>query len=392
MTKRKTWIFLLYTIFFLIGLVIRSQAISLNGNFINGLQNGATKIPLGKVLKLQAACPGCCDGIDPYCVPNDANCPSDGWVCNPGNIRAYRDYYCRSDCSCGYTDSSQYDCDNSDRWVNKGSPYSCCRPGTQEACTCQDQEYRDYSCSAGSCTYIVTNTRTVYSSCTNCNNFDTECRDYYCSAGSCAYTNMECGFACTNGICDGSGNCYTGAGSQTACSGVLDCSIPIPPPGYTRDLTGSCNRPGGTYKRSGTGVCDLASCVQTPSYTDPIQGGWTSIEYPSSTYTYKITDIIQVKVRGVWATAGFVPLLECRLNKTDKNGNPAGGIEFDAWVSGPFPKDVTFSYTVKSTDPSGYWSIDYCVLVTDFYINKGWTLQSDWAKHICCVSTELVAG
>jgi len=282
-------------------------------------------------------------------------------------------------------------CVGPNRWSIGGDISNCCGDDANE--------YRKTRiCEPGSCSSnpaddacCNSNTKCVWNSVCYSSGSTHPTNDcWYCDSGT--WRNRLCGYACTNGICDGSGNCYTGAGSQTACSGVLDCSVPTPPPAYTRDLTGSCNRPSGTHKRSGTGVCDLTSCVLIPSYTDPIQGGWTSIEYPSSTYTYKIGDTIQVKVKGITATAGFTPLLECRLNKTDKNGNPAGGTEFDAWVSGPFPKDVTFSYTVKSTDPSGYWSIDYCVLVTDFFKNYGWTLQSDWAKHICCVSTELVAG
>ncbi|MDI6798535.1 MAG: hypothetical protein QMD12_00850 [Candidatus Aenigmarchaeota archaeon] len=355
--------------------------------------------------------PGCNNNNDNDCAPQCGNdvvesgeqcelpntnppsnpsstCPSDSWICKPGNVRAYRDYYCKSDCSCGYTDSSEYDCDNSDGWYNTGSPYSCCKPGTQEACTCQNQEYRNYYCDAGACAYDVIDTRIVYSSCTNCNNYDTECRDYYCSAGSCTYTNMKCGFPCTNGVCNGAGSCYTNT-KTSDCNLMLNCSVPTPPSGYTRDLTGSCGR-SGLYKCSDTGVCDKALCERTSSCQN-ITGSWSSIQYPSSTYTYKIGDTIQVKVKGIQATSGFTPLLECRLNKTDKNGNPAGGIEFDAWVSGPFPKDVTFSYTVASTDPSGNWSIDYCVLVTDFYKNYGWTLKSD-GKSVFCVSTELVAG
>lgn len=91
-------------------------------------------------------------------------------------------------------------------------------------------------------------------------------------------------------------------------------------------------------------------------------------------------------------TLAFTPILECRLSKTDENGNPAGGVEFDAWVPWPFPKSITFSYTIKPTDSSGDWSIDYCSLATDFYKNYGWELKGDRAKHKFCVGAELVAG
>jgi hypothetical protein len=101
---------------------------------------------------------------------------------------------------------------------------------------------------------------------------------------------------------------------------------------------------------------------------------------------YKIGESITVAVRGVTVTSGFSTLVECRLNKSDGTG-----IEFDRWIS-TYPTDVTFSYTVKSTDPTGTWSIDYCILVTDFYANKGWILQGDWTKHEFCVSTALTHG
>ena len=89
------------------------------------------------------------------CAVN-ADCPS---YCGAGNVRYYNGT-CGANCLCSY---SSYDCDNYDGWRNVGSSYSCC--DGNKTCTCQNQEYRDYYCSGGSCTYSVTNTRTLYSNC-----------------------------------------------------------------------------------------------------------------------------------------------------------------------------------------------------------------------------------
>ena len=214
-----------------------------------------------------------------------------------------------------------------------------------------------------------------------------------------------CGYSCTNatgspGVCNGAGDCYTKAGAQTNCQGVLNCTPPLSlPPGYTRNLTGTCNR-SGIHKRSDTGVCDLTFCIQTSSFIDPIQGSWSSIEYPGQDAahcsgvwydgecTYRIGDTIKINISGVTATSGFTPLLECKLSKKNETGDVIGGIYFDKWVSS-FQTDVIFNYTVKSTDPSGNWSIDYCRLLTDFTDNYGWTLKEDTIPREFCVSTTL---
>lgn len=119
--------------FFLVGIGIRSKAIFLNGNnFLDGLQNGVNGIqrtPLGKVLQFQEyACPGCCDGTEPACTPNDANCPSDFYFCS-GDERWKRDYYCSAypGCSCEFNDFFVDDCTNyGDGWhCDSGNCVGC---------------------------------------------------------------------------------------------------------------------------------------------------------------------------------------------------------------------------------------------------------------------------
>ena len=76
---------------------------------------------------------------------------------------------------------------NDDGWYKAGSSYNCC--DGDKACTCQDSEYRDYYCSGGSCAYSVTNTKTTYSNCVNCNDNDgcvgTSYYDWSCINGGC---------------------------------------------------------------------------------------------------------------------------------------------------------------------------------------------------------------
>ena len=138
-------------------------------------------------------------------VPNDNKCPSGQWVCLADNVRAYQDWYCKNDCSCDYTYKNQYDCDNDDDWYNIGPSYACCKPGTEEKCTCQDQEYRDYYCddSTATCKYTVTDTRTVYkeSTCYDCNKLD--CTDgLYCVGEyTSSLTKYGNDYTCSNGAC-----------------------------------------------------------------------------------------------------------------------------------------------------------------------------------------------
>jgi len=67
-----------------------------------------------------------------------------------------------------------------DGWYNSGSSYACCDLTNPDiACTCQNKKKRDYYCSGGSCTYTVTNTKTIRSDCNDCGYCKT------CSSGSC---------------------------------------------------------------------------------------------------------------------------------------------------------------------------------------------------------------
>jgi len=140
---------------------------------------------------------------------------TDGWenvgssyACCDGNKKCtcqyqeYQDHYCSGGSCNPYTvtntrtvKSGCSDC-TGDGWYNVGSSYACC--DGNKKCTCQDQKYRNYYCSGTSCTYSVTNTQTVKSSCTDCGS----CAS--CSAGSC---NNYCSGADTNCGCTSCENC-----------------------------------------------------------------------------------------------------------------------------------------------------------------------------------------
>jgi len=82
------------------------------------------------------------------------------------------------DDSCGCTDC--INCDSSDNWVNVDSSYSCC--DENKNCTCQKQEYRDYTCSGTSCDYSVTNTKINKNNCEVCDSSES------CISGHCRKT------------------------------------------------------------------------------------------------------------------------------------------------------------------------------------------------------------
>jgi len=159
---------------------------------------------------------GCPDGytcVDNACVADVASC--DG-----------------TDISCGSSEPCT-NCNNNDGWYDSGSSYACC-DGNSACTTCQKQKYRNYYCSGTSCTYTVTSTRTVKSGCTDCTGDggynvgstypccdltnpdiactcqDQEYRDYYCSGTSCTYSKTSDQTLWSN--CNNCGYCKTCSG------------------------------------------------------------------------------------------------------------------------------------------------------------------------------------
>jgi len=138
-----------------------------------------------------------CDGTDTSCgiYPNCENCNEDD-DCYPygSNGCEERNYYCVSnEVGCGYTYSNRH----TDDWVDTGNTDWVDMNECQEK-ERKEQEYRDYYCSGGACTYNVTGTQWVDTG--NARNKDdgTICG---CTASN---TLMRCyGGVCTDtGICD----------------------------------------------------------------------------------------------------------------------------------------------------------------------------------------------
>src|SRR3989344_6318671 len=187
--------------------------------------------------------------------------------------------------SCSYSSSST-NCAASSGWYNTGSTYAACSSGS--ACTAQNQEYRSYVCSgAGSCTYSVTNTQTVYSGCSVCT--------AGCTAGACVSTgtiNVNENIASSYTVSGPStfsssgSNTFTGAipGSYSIAASDIACYTKalLPPSDtlaagntLTFDVIYSaivCNSPpdnycvdGGTIMTFGGGTCSANVCSYTNS-------------------------------------------------------------------------------------------------------------------------------
>ena len=255
-----------------------------------------------------------CDGTDTSCgiYPNCENCNNyDGWYCN-GNIREYRDYYC-SGTSCTYTVTSSENCDNNDGWVDTGNtkwvpdPGNDCREKERK-----EQEYRDYACSNGACTYSVTDTQWLDTGNTRNKPDGTDCgsdawvdtgntqwvevneckdkeqkeqeyRDYYCSGGACTYSVTDTQWVDTGNtrnkpdgtICDCTASntlkrCDGGVCKDT---GICDSSI--------CDADAACDgkRPGDSC---GGGICNSVCECGVQAVGEDIavfRNGWWALKY-----------------------------------------------------------------------------------------------------------------
>ena len=184
---------------------------------------------------IQSGCSSCNDG---------SSCTSDS--CSGGSCNNSPN--CSgTDTNCGCTSCSN--CDSYDDWYNSGFSRSCCSGG--QACTCQDQQYRNYSCSGTSCTYSVTSTDTVVSSCSTCNDWSS-CTADSCSGGSCTNAPYCSGTSSSCG-CTSCANCneYPNV-NGTSCSGT-SCVIT------------SCDGNWGNYDGSVTNGCECDGVAHEPN-------------------------------------------------------------------------------------------------------------------------------
>ncbi len=165
---------------------------------------------------------------------------------------------------------------------------------------------------------------------------------------------------------------------------ALDCSTPLVAPGGQRVWVGSssgCGRVGGAKVDCQEGyqtskVCNIASpstCVQVSP---------TINSYSVSSTSVLKDDPFSISVSGSCPNAlpSDVPgycLVECRVV------DPDGIItDIDTWTDNP--SAVTFSRTCEKV---GNYIVDYCVVLTDFYKNRGWGYNYDTNTTIQCLPT-----
>jgi len=195
-------------------------------------------------------CPTCHYCLEGKCVaqPNGFNdCGSGCQRCINGSCQDYNpacsncqycslgtciNYCTGTDINCGCTNCA--DCNNLDGWVNTGSSYPCC--DGNKSCTCQQQEYRDYRCLGGSCSYSATETRISKSGCVECG-FSKSCLNGICQS-NCAGTDVSCGStSCVN--CNNLDGCSGNSYLDYYCSGI-SCV-------YTSDNCSDCSCSCGGY-------------------------------------------------------------------------------------------------------------------------------------------------
>jgi hypothetical protein len=169
-----------------------------------------------------------CEERNYYCQSNSQGCNYsysnrhtdyyDGWVyyCSGDTVRAHRlfhNFYCDLGTCRDHTswadDQLVEDCNDHDGWVDTGITQWIDDPGNE----CQEkeqkeQDYRDYTCSGGACTYRVTKTRWVDTGNRRNKRDGTDCGSdyyddwvYYCSADSVRRHRLFHDFYCGGGIC-----------------------------------------------------------------------------------------------------------------------------------------------------------------------------------------------
>jgi hypothetical protein len=126
--------------------------------------------------------------------------------------------------SCGCTTCE--DCTTRDGWYDTGALYACC-DGDEACAACQDQEHRAYACSGTSCTFAVTQARTLKDDCGPCGDGDS-CTNDLCVDGeclnpvTCAGTSTDCGCAaCVD--CTASDGWYEVGAAYGCCEGSFRC-------------------------------------------------------------------------------------------------------------------------------------------------------------------------
>ncbi|MBU1956284.1 right-handed parallel beta-helix repeat-containing protein [Patescibacteria group bacterium] len=131
-----------------------------------------------------------------YCCTNTGCYDDFVNYCSGDQLRKHRMYHgvCTGnvciETELGWTDDQLVqNCNTQDGWYDIGGHYGSVCNGNQ-LCKNQNQEYRNYTCSGSSCTYLVTNTRIIKVDCAVCDDSNPATIDT-CEAGACVY-NTAC--------------------------------------------------------------------------------------------------------------------------------------------------------------------------------------------------------
>jgi len=207
-------------------------------------------------------CNGVCGCVnDPFtynCVKNScgAECSVNS-DCQPkcvGDIRYFNGTCGSTSCSCSFQSEN---CNNQDGWYDT-SNFTC-----DGACRrCKNQEFRNYGCTPGACTYTVNATRTV---CENAPSGNHCVNGNFTTSGYCGSSSPYCGNGCSVKIdrfeCNGNNQCnqfdFTDTSFcpvDTSCSGGV-CSSNVSCGSGGDVCTDSCTRAKELLRCNGFGSC-----------------------------------------------------------------------------------------------------------------------------------------
>jgi hypothetical protein len=305
-----------------------------------------------------------CNSVDRTCSASGCVNPS----LFPGDAGSSA---CLSECTFSNIDGADGSelCSNGN-WIGATcSGYSCSDDGTDDSSNyqCIDGD----GCCPNGCNNINDNDCS-----TNCGNGIVESGED-CDSSTATY---RCGSTIGMGNdghewkCDSvSTNCnWQDQGCTSGCPGfcsncaTLDLDCNTPPATCKREVSGTCGRT--NYRFDST--CPNDEICQSNSCRDVVPQ-IISVTPPSGPYTIGDTINMQVRYSAGGAYSGsWGYLVECRM--IDSGGC---AIDVDRWSSASTgdTRTVTLSYTTSGSDAPGTWTLDYCVVATDYVSNGGWS-------------------